>query len=143
MDRENAFPAAALGSLAAAGGLGIVVPQEHGGTGGGLSTLAEACETVGSACASSGMVYLMHSVTAATIAGGGGANAGEYLRSLASGERVGTLAFSERGTGAHFYAPELAGGAPQRGCANLWAQELRDLRRARRHLSRARAERDR
>jgi isovaleryl-CoA dehydrogenase len=108
VDREHAFPAAALTSLAAAGGLGIVVPQEHGGAGGGLRALAEACETVGSACASSGMVYLMHSVTAATIAGGGGASAGAYLRSLASGERVGTLAFSERGTGAHFYAPELA-----------------------------------
>jgi isovaleryl-CoA dehydrogenase len=107
VDRENAFPAAALASLAAAGGLGIVVAQEHGGAGGGLRALAAACETVGSACASSGMVYLMHSVTAATIAGGGGASAGAYLRSLASGERVGTLAFSERGTGAHFYAPEL------------------------------------
>jgi isovaleryl-CoA dehydrogenase len=108
VDREHTFPAAALQSLAAVGGLGLVVAPEHGGAGGGLSALAEACETVGSACASSGMVYLMHSVTAATIGGGGGANAGEYLRSLASGERVGTLAFSERGTGAHFYAPGLA-----------------------------------
>ncbi len=107
VDRQHAFPTAALESLAEAGGLGLVVAQEHGGAGGGLSALAEACETVGEACASSGMVYLMHSVTAATIAGGGGANAGTYLESLASGERVGTLAFSERGTGAHFYAPGL------------------------------------
>jgi alkylation response protein AidB-like acyl-CoA dehydrogenase len=108
VDREHTFPAAALRSLAEAGGLGIVVPQEHGGAGGGLTALAEACETVGSACASSGMVFLMHSVTAATVAGGGGANAAAYLQSLASGERIGTLAFSERGTGAHFYAPGLA-----------------------------------
>jgi isovaleryl-CoA dehydrogenase len=107
VDREHAFPAAAMGALAEAGGLGLLVPEEHGGAGGGLSALAEACETVGSACASTGMVFLMHSVTAATIALGGGQRAGEYLRSLASGERVGTLAFSERGTGAHFYAPEL------------------------------------
>src|SRR5207302_5032211 len=28
-------------------------------------------------------------------------------RSMAKGEALGTLAFSERGTGAHFYAPEL------------------------------------
>lgn len=107
VDRDHAFPAAALTSLAESGGLGLVVAKEHGGAGGGLSALAEACETVGAACASSGMVYLMHSVTAATIAGGGGANAGAYLQALASGERVGTLAFSERGTGAHFYAPGL------------------------------------
>jgi isovaleryl-CoA dehydrogenase len=108
VDRDHTFPAATLKALAAVGGLGLVVAPEHGGAGGGLGALAEACETVGAACASSGMVYLMHSVTAATIGGGGGANAGEYLSSLASGERVGTLAFSERGTGAHFYAPGLA-----------------------------------
>ncbi len=107
VDREHAFPSAALERLAGAGALGIIVPEEHGGAGGGLTALAEACEIVGSACASSGMVFLMHSVTAATIAGGGGANAGAYLKSLASGERMGTLAFSERGTGAHFYAPGL------------------------------------
>jgi len=107
VDRENRFPTTSLDVLAEAGGLGIVVPHDHGGAGGGLSALADACESVGSACASSGMVFLMHSVTAATIAGGGGENAGAYLRSLASGELVGTLAFSERGTGAHFYAPEL------------------------------------
>jgi isovaleryl-CoA dehydrogenase len=107
VDREYAFPSAALEALADAGALGITVPEEHGGAGGGLTALAQACETVGAACASSGMVYLMHAVTAATIAGGGSANAGGYLRSLASGERVGTLAFSERGTGAHFYAPGL------------------------------------
>jgi isovaleryl-CoA dehydrogenase len=52
-------------------------------------------------------VFLMHSVTAASIAAGGGARAGESLAALASGEAIGTLAFSERGTGAHFYSPEL------------------------------------
>ena len=34
--------------------------------------------------------------------------AGELLGRMATGEALGTLAFSERGTGAHFYAPELA-----------------------------------
>jgi alkylation response protein AidB-like acyl-CoA dehydrogenase len=53
------------------------------------------------------MVFLMHEVTAAAIAGGGGERAAELLPRLASGEAVGTLAFSERGTGAHFYNPEL------------------------------------
>ena len=53
------------------------------------------------------MVFLMHSVTAATIAAGGGERAAEYLEAMAAGRTLGTLAFSERGTGAHFYAPEL------------------------------------
>jgi alkylation response protein AidB-like acyl-CoA dehydrogenase len=52
------------------------------------------------------MVLLMHSVTAATVAAGGGARAATALTEMAAGT-LGTLAFSERGTGAHFYAPEL------------------------------------
>ncbi len=107
VDRERAFPRASLGVLADAGMLGLSVPSALGGAGAGLRALADACEAVGGACASTGMTYLMHVVTAATIAGGGGPRAGELLSELAGGERIGTRAFSERATGAHFHAPEL------------------------------------
>jgi alkylation response protein AidB-like acyl-CoA dehydrogenase len=109
VDRERAFPAEGVAALAETGALGLVVPREHGGAGGGLGALADACEAVGAACASTGMVFLMHQVCAATLAGadGGGARAGELLKQMAAGRLLGTLAFSERGTGAHFYAPEL------------------------------------
>jgi alkylation response protein AidB-like acyl-CoA dehydrogenase len=53
------------------------------------------------------MTFLMHAVTTATIAAGGGPRAAALLPALARGELLGTLAFSERGTGAHFHAPEL------------------------------------
>jgi len=105
IDGERLFPDDNLKALAAVGGLGLVVPDDHGGAGGALTALAEACETLGSACASTAMVFLMHSVTAATVAVGGGP-ASEALAEMAGGT-IGTLAFSERGTGAHFYAPEL------------------------------------
>jgi len=107
VDADRSFPQESLRALAEAGGFGLMVPESHGGAGGGLSDLVEACEAVGAACASSGMVFLMHSVTAATIAAGGGERAGEYLEAMAAGGTLGTLAFSERGTGAHFYSPEL------------------------------------
>jgi alkylation response protein AidB-like acyl-CoA dehydrogenase len=107
VDAERSFPEHSIRALAEAGGLGLLVPAPHGGAGGGLAALVEACEAVGAACASSGMVFLMHSVTAATIAAGGGERAAEYLEAIAAGRTLGTLAFSERGTGAHFYAPEL------------------------------------
>ena len=107
VDRDRSFPEPAIGALAESGALGLTVPEEFGGAGGGLISLVEACEVIGAACASSGMVFLMHSVTAATIAAGGGERAGEYLADMAIGRTLGTLAFSERGTGAHFYAPEL------------------------------------
>jgi len=107
IDRDGAFPQAAMASLGEVGGLGLVVPSEHGGAGGRLVALADACEALGRACASTGMVFLMHNVAAATIAGGGGERASELLATMAGGHVLATLAFSERGTGAHFYAPEL------------------------------------
>src|SRR4051795_12396616 len=107
VDRTRSFPVESITALAEAGALGLMVPAEHGGAGGGLAALADACEVVGQADASAGMVFLMHAVTAATIAGGGGDRAADLLARMASGELLGTLAFSERGTGAHFYAPEL------------------------------------
>jgi isovaleryl-CoA dehydrogenase len=107
VDRERAFPAAACAALGECGALGLLVPGEAGGVGGDLRALAVSCEAVGSACASTGMVFLMHSVAAATIAAGGGERSAEYLHAIAEGKLLGTLAFSERGTGAHFYAPEL------------------------------------
>jgi alkylation response protein AidB-like acyl-CoA dehydrogenase len=108
VDRERVFPAAGIEALGEAGGLGLVVAPGEGGAGGGLADLAEACETVGAACASTGMVFLMHSVAAAALGAGGGPRAAETLRSMAAGEAIGTLAFSERGTGAHFHAPDLS-----------------------------------
>ena len=107
IDRESRFPDEQLSALAQVGALGLLVPREQGGVGAGLVALADVCEAVGGACASTGMVFLMHSVTAATVAGGGGPSAARLLEGMASGEVLGTLAFSERGTGAHFYAPEL------------------------------------
>ncbi|MEA2150053.1 MAG: hypothetical protein QOD69_1883 [Solirubrobacteraceae bacterium] len=108
VDAERAFPRAAIDALAERGALGLMVPEAAGGAGGGLTQLVEACEAVGGACASSGMVFLMHSVTAATVAAGGGERANGCLEKMAAGDTLGSLAFSERGTGAHFYAPELA-----------------------------------
>ena len=108
VDRSRSFPDSDIEALAGVGALGLLVPVEHGGAGGSLKALAEACEIVGAASASTGMVFLMHAVATATVAGGGGERAGELLTRMATGEALGTLAFSERGNGAHFYNPELA-----------------------------------
>ncbi|MGO9822892.1 MAG: acyl-CoA dehydrogenase family protein [Solirubrobacteraceae bacterium] len=72
IDPESRFPDEHLRALAQTGLLGLLVPCEQGGVGAGLVALADACEAVGGACASTGMVFLMHGVTAATVAGGGG-----------------------------------------------------------------------
>jgi alkylation response protein AidB-like acyl-CoA dehydrogenase len=77
-----------------------MVPEASGGAGGGLGSLAEACSALGAECASSAVAFLMHSVTAATVAAGGGERAAEVLAGMARGDVLGTLA-CERGTGAH------------------------------------------
>jgi alkylation response protein AidB-like acyl-CoA dehydrogenase len=107
VDRERAFPAANVELLRELGALALVVPTGAGGLGGGLSAIAAACEALGSACASTAMVFLMHTVTAATLAAGGGPGAERALRAIVEQGTLGSLAFSERGTGAHFYAPEM------------------------------------
>jgi isovaleryl-CoA dehydrogenase len=107
VDRESRFPDEQLSALARAGALGLMVPRDRDGAGGGLAALARGCELVGGACASTGMVFLMHCVTAATVSSAGGRHAARLLEGMANGAMLGTLAFSERGTGAHFYAPEL------------------------------------
>lgn len=107
VDAERRFPEDSLVALAEAGGFGFIVSPDLGGSGASLSQLAQACEAVGSACASTGMVFLMHCVTAATLGAGGGAGAEKALKEIASTNALSTLAFSERITGAHFYAPEL------------------------------------
>ncbi|HVL52502.1 MAG TPA: acyl-CoA dehydrogenase family protein [Actinomycetota bacterium] len=107
VDAEGKFPDDNLDILADTGAFGLVASPEHGGAGGSLTHLARACELIGGACASTGMVFLMHSVTVATLQGGGGPAAQAAVKDIVETRALGTLAFSERGTGAHFYAPEL------------------------------------
>jgi alkylation response protein AidB-like acyl-CoA dehydrogenase len=106
VDEERRFPEESLKALRESGGFGLLVPPGMGGSGVSLEQFAQACEAVGGACASTGVVFLMHGVTAFTLAAAGGATAERLLRSMAEG-RLGTLAFSERATGANFYKPSL------------------------------------
>jgi alkylation response protein AidB-like acyl-CoA dehydrogenase len=106
VDEERRFPTESLKALRESGGFGLLVPADFGGAGGSLEQFVEACEAVGAACASTGIVFLMHGVTAFTLASAGGATAERLLRSMAEG-KLGTLAFSERATGANFFNPSL------------------------------------
>lgn len=107
VDSEGKFPKDSLVALADAGAFKFSVAAAHGGAGASLTQLAQACEAVGGSCASTGMIFLMHCVTAATLEAGGGSAAEAALKEMAATNALGTLAFSERATGAHFYAPEL------------------------------------
>ena len=90
-----------------AGLLGLQVPVDQGGLGQGLLGLCVLTEAIARACPSSALCYGMHCVATAVIAAKATDHQREhYLKEIAAGRHVTTLALSEQGTGAHFYLPE-------------------------------------
>jgi isovaleryl-CoA dehydrogenase len=109
VDRKRRYPKEGLAALGKAGLMGVLVPEPHGGLGGSLTDLAQACEALGWGCASTAMCFLMHACGTAVIgAKATPEQATAWLKPAAKGKSIATLAFSERGTGAHFYAPEIS-----------------------------------
>lgn len=107
VDRDYLWPAHSMKALADAGLMGLQVPEHLGGHGQGLLALTVIAETVGKACPSSALCFGMHCVGTAVIAAKATAHQQDkYLRAIARGEHITTLALSESGTGAHFYLPE-------------------------------------
>jgi alkylation response protein AidB-like acyl-CoA dehydrogenase len=109
VDREARFPRESIDELERAGALGVAVPERFGGAGAGPVEIAEAVEQVAGACASTAMVLVMHVVAVQTLAAGTADDEPEgpkhaALAAAARGERLLTLAYSERGSRGHFWA---------------------------------------
>jgi len=107
VDRDCLWPAHSMQALAGAGLTGLQVPEALGGHGQGLLALSVLTETIGKACPSSALCFGMHCVGTAVIA----AKATDYqnkqyLRQIAAGRHITSLALSESGTGANFYLAE-------------------------------------
>jgi alkylation response protein AidB-like acyl-CoA dehydrogenase len=106
IDQQRKFPRENLNVLGKAGVLGLMIPAEYGGSGATLADMSKALETEGQNCASTAMIVLMHFCATAAI----GAKSGDALKrrvlpAAARGEHLSTLAFSEAGSGGHFYMP--------------------------------------
>jgi alkylation response protein AidB-like acyl-CoA dehydrogenase len=105
VDGDAAYPADAVSELRASGLLGLVLPEDVGGLGAGPAEFVEVVSEVAAACGSTAMIYLMHTAAAVTVAAAPPAGLPGLLADLASGRSLGTLAFSERGSRSHFWAP--------------------------------------
>lgn len=106
VDRDCLWPRHSMQALAEAGLMGLNVPEALGGHGQGLMGLGVLTETLARACPSTALCYGMHCVGTAVIA----AKATDYqqqhyLREIAQGRHMTTLALSESGSGAHLYLP--------------------------------------
>jgi alkylation response protein AidB-like acyl-CoA dehydrogenase len=105
-DRLGRFSSEAMDALGRAGLLGMMLPADVGGGAAGPRALADVVAALAEADASVAMVFLMHSLAAATIAAARRTPALEQvLGEIAAGRHVSTLAFSEAGSRSHFWAP--------------------------------------
>jgi alkylation response protein AidB-like acyl-CoA dehydrogenase len=106
VDREARWPAESLDALRKAGLMGLTVPVDRGGGGQGPRAFANVVTKLAEGCASTAMIYLMHVCGTQVIAAATGfARRDEVLREIAAGRHLTTLAFSERGSRSHFWAP--------------------------------------
>ena len=113
VDRDARFPQETVAALAASGLLGLTVPESVGGAGGGPAEFVQTTRALAARCASSAMIYLMHVCAAqVTLAGTPSARLRGPARPGVDGSNLSTLAFSERGSRSHFWAPvcQIAGG---------------------------------
>ncbi len=104
IDASGTFPYASIDALAKIGALGLNVPTEYGGWGQGMRFACAALDCIAQQCASTGMVYLMHLCGIACYAAKPEATT-EELKAAARGEHLSTLAWSEKGSRSHFWAP--------------------------------------
>jgi alkylation response protein AidB-like acyl-CoA dehydrogenase len=121
VDRDGRFPSESMKALGEAGFLGLTVPSAFGGMEQGLRTATAVVDTLAERCASTAMVYLMHLCGVACYAASPDKTA-PYLRDAAAGRHLSTLAFSEQGSRAHFWAP-VSRAAGRNGNLNITAQK--------------------
>lgn len=106
IDESRSFPRKALSQLGNQGLLGLMVAKEFGGAGAGLWDMAMVLEQLAQGCSSTAMVVLMHyCATAVLSATAPAALKQSVLPAIARGDHLSTLAFSEAGSGGHFYFP--------------------------------------
>lgn len=106
VDRDAAFPEKSVRLLAEGGLLGLCLPSEVGGGGQPPAVFAGVVEQLAQACSSTAMIYVMHIAGAQTMAASQSvARRDDLLQEVVAGRHLTTLAFSERGSRSHFWAP--------------------------------------
>jgi alkylation response protein AidB-like acyl-CoA dehydrogenase len=101
IDKNGAFPEAAVSAFANAGLLGLLSSKDVGGLGFGPRQGALVVERLGRECSSTAMVICMHYSAAAVLE----KLASKEVRASVAKSQLVTLAFSEVGSRSQFWAP--------------------------------------
>ena len=104
VDARGRFPTASIEALGDAGLLGLNVSKQYGGMGQGLRTACAVLEEIAARCPSTAMIYKMHLCAIAAYEATGEPMA-RHLSAAAAGKHLTTLAWSEKGSRSHFWAP--------------------------------------
>jgi len=108
VDQESKFPEEAFKELGKKGYLKLLVPEEYGGLGKGLAEHAEACLAFAEACSTTALCYMMHNVALMCIQTHGSDELKKRIfADVVENGKFMALAYSEFGTGTHFYIPEI------------------------------------
>jgi alkylation response protein AidB-like acyl-CoA dehydrogenase len=106
VDSAGRWPAESVTALGQGGLLGLTLPADLGGGGQGPRTFAAVTRILAEQCASTAMIYLMHVCGVQVIAAADAfRRRAAVLRDVAAGRHLSTLAFSEKGSRSHFWAP--------------------------------------
>jgi alkylation response protein AidB-like acyl-CoA dehydrogenase len=106
VDRNGRWPAEAVTALRQSGLLGLCVPSNLDGAGEGPPTFASVVSVLAEHCASTAMIFLMHTcATQVVVAAQAFPLRDTFLRGVAAGRNLSTLALSEKGSRSHFWAP--------------------------------------
>jgi alkylation response protein AidB-like acyl-CoA dehydrogenase len=103
VDGTSTFPREAVDALGEAGILGLTVSADLGGGGAGLAEAADVVRRISGVCGSTAMVVMMHYAGTVVIENHGPKDVRE---AIGAGQHLTTLAFSERGSRSHFWAPQ-------------------------------------
>jgi butyryl-CoA dehydrogenase len=108
LDKSGEFPWQSLKKMAQLGLLGVIVPEQYGGSGFDFVSLAIAIEEISRACASTGVIVAVNnSLTAYPIMQFGNEDQKKkYLPPLCSGEKIGAFGLTEPNAGSDVAAME-------------------------------------
>ncbi len=106
VDVNGRWPEESIQALADAGFFGLTLPEQIGGAGQGPFVFGQVTRVIAQHCASTAMIYLMHTCGTLIIAQAKNfPERGDVLKEISAGRHLSTLAFSERGSRSHFWAP--------------------------------------